>query len=109
MLDLYAELPDQKRPVVCFDESPIQLIGATVLLKLMNERKACSHRQFPPWSIGELEAWGASTAASTIKSLPCCGLRCAAGHLNFAWFESDNYCGSGDCEGPHVGSHFENL
>ena len=29
--------------------------------------------------------------------------------LNFAWFESDNYCGSGDCEGPHVGSHFENL
>ena len=27
VLDLYAELPDQKRPVVCFDESPIQLIG----------------------------------------------------------------------------------
>ena len=26
VLDLYAELPDQKRPVVCFDESPIQLI-----------------------------------------------------------------------------------
>ena len=26
-LDLYAERPDPKRPVVCFDESPIQLIG----------------------------------------------------------------------------------
>jgi len=27
VLDLYAEEPDPKRPVVCFDESPIQLIG----------------------------------------------------------------------------------
>ena len=27
VLDLYAELPDPKCPVVCFDESPIQLIG----------------------------------------------------------------------------------
>src|SRR5246127_2205973 len=27
VLDLYAEGPDPKRPVVCFDESPIQLIG----------------------------------------------------------------------------------
>ena len=27
MLDLYAEQPDPKRPVVCFDESPSQLIG----------------------------------------------------------------------------------
>ncbi|HEX3442717.1 MAG TPA: IS630 family transposase [Pseudolabrys sp.] len=27
VLDLYAETPDPKRPVVCFDESPIQLIG----------------------------------------------------------------------------------
>jgi DDE superfamily endonuclease len=25
--DLYAEAPDPKRPVVCFDESPLQLIG----------------------------------------------------------------------------------
>jgi hypothetical protein len=24
---LYAEAPDPKRPVVCFDESPTQLIG----------------------------------------------------------------------------------
>jgi hypothetical protein len=27
VLDLYAEAPDPKRPVVCFDESPEQLIG----------------------------------------------------------------------------------
>jgi transposase len=27
VLDLYAERPDPKRPVVCFDESPVQLIG----------------------------------------------------------------------------------
>jgi transposase len=27
VLDLYAETPDPKRPVICFDESPVQLIG----------------------------------------------------------------------------------
>jgi transposase len=27
VLDLYAEKPDPKRPVICFDESPTQLIG----------------------------------------------------------------------------------
>ena len=27
VLDLYAEEADPKRPVVCFDESPTQLIG----------------------------------------------------------------------------------
>jgi len=27
VLDLYAETPDPMRPVVCFDESPIQMIG----------------------------------------------------------------------------------
>ena len=27
VLDLYAEAPEPKRPVVCFDESPMQLIG----------------------------------------------------------------------------------
>ena len=27
VLDLYAQVPDPKRPVVCFDESPTQLIG----------------------------------------------------------------------------------
>lgn len=29
VLDLYGEAPDPKRPVVCFDESPIQLVGET--------------------------------------------------------------------------------
>jgi hypothetical protein len=29
VLDLYAEEPDPQRPVVCFDESPTQLIGET--------------------------------------------------------------------------------
>jgi transposase len=29
VLDLYAEAPDPKRPVVSFDESPVQLIGET--------------------------------------------------------------------------------
>src|ERR1700685_3171536 len=29
VIDLYAEPPDSKRPVVCFDESPVQLIGET--------------------------------------------------------------------------------
>jgi transposase len=27
VLDLYAEMPDERRPVVCFDETPRQLIG----------------------------------------------------------------------------------
>ena len=27
VLDLYAEAPDERRPVVCFDETPRQLIG----------------------------------------------------------------------------------
>ena len=27
VLDLYAEPPDPARPVVCLDESPVQLIG----------------------------------------------------------------------------------
>ena len=29
VLDLYAEAPDPTRPVICFDESPVQLIGKT--------------------------------------------------------------------------------
>ena len=30
VLDLYAEMPDPQHPVVCFDESPAQLIGEVV-------------------------------------------------------------------------------
>lgn len=29
VLDLYAEAPDSTRPVACFDECPVQLIGET--------------------------------------------------------------------------------
>ena len=29
VLDLYSEAPDRRRPVVCFDETPVQLIGET--------------------------------------------------------------------------------
>jgi transposase len=31
VLDLYAEAPEPRRPVVCFDESPVQLIGESRL------------------------------------------------------------------------------
>ncbi|MET4387564.1 hypothetical protein ABIB73_003319 [Bradyrhizobium sp. F1.4.3] len=27
VLDLYAEAPEPERPLVCFDETPVQLIG----------------------------------------------------------------------------------
>ena len=29
VLDLYSEAPDPRCPVVCFDETPVQLIGET--------------------------------------------------------------------------------
>jgi hypothetical protein len=41
VLDLYAQPPDPRRPLVCFDESPTQLIG--------HVRQARPHRQaYPP-------------------------------------------------------------
>jgi transposase len=49
VLDLYAEAPDPKRPVVCFDESPIQLIGEVrqpILAKPGQiERYDCEYRR----------------------------------------------------------------
>ena len=48
VLDLYAEEPDPKRPVVCFDESPTQLIGEV--------------RQPIPAEPGQLERYDSSTA-----------------------------------------------
>jgi hypothetical protein len=33
VLDLYAESPNPKRPVACFDESPTQLIGEVQPIK----------------------------------------------------------------------------
>jgi transposase len=35
ILDLYAEPPDPNKPVVCFDETPMQLIGETRMPRLM--------------------------------------------------------------------------
>ena len=29
VLDLYAELPNRRRPVICFDERPVQLLSDT--------------------------------------------------------------------------------
>ncbi len=49
VLDLYAQPPDPKRPVVCFDESPIELIGETRLPIPAKpgqiERYDCEHRR----------------------------------------------------------------
>jgi transposase len=49
VLDLYAETPDPNRPVVCFDESPTQLIGevrAPILAKPGQlERYDCEYRR----------------------------------------------------------------
>jgi transposase len=49
VLDLYAERPDAKRPVVCFDESPTQLIGEVRAPIAANpgqrERYDCEYRR----------------------------------------------------------------
>lgn len=49
VLDLYAEAPDPKRPVVCFDESPTQLIGEVRLpvpaTPGRRERYDCEYRR----------------------------------------------------------------
>jgi hypothetical protein len=67
VLDLYAEQSDPKRPVVCFDESPTQLIGearqpipATPGRSARPRRSAKSHgdwQEFPitiDWPAGEI-------------------------------------------------------
>ena len=49
LLDLYAQAPDPKRPVVCFDESPTQLIGEVrqpiQAVPGQRERYACEYRR----------------------------------------------------------------
>src|SRR6202162_5020596 len=46
VLDLYAEEADPKRPVVCFDESPIQLIGEVrAPIPAEPERYDCEYRR----------------------------------------------------------------
>ena len=57
VLDLYAEAPEPKRPVVCFDESPIQLIGEV--------------RQPIPPRLGSLSATTASTGATAPRTYSC--------------------------------------
>ena len=58
VLDLYAEAPDPQRPVVCFDESPIQLIGEV-------------RRPIPPPSPGRSSATTASTGATEPPICSC--------------------------------------
>ena len=57
VLDLYAEAPDPKRPVVCFDESPIQLIGEV--------------RQPIAAAPGRIERMTASTGATGLRTCSC--------------------------------------
>ena len=57
VLDLYAEAPDPKRPVVCFDESPVQLIGEV-------------RRPIPP-KPGQTSAMTASTGATAPRTCSC--------------------------------------
>lgn len=49
LLDLYAERPDARRPVVCFDESPTQLIGEVrtpiAAKRGQRERYDCEYRR----------------------------------------------------------------
>jgi hypothetical protein len=45
VLDLYAEAPDPTRPVVCFDESPIQLIGEVSRRSRQFGRYDCEYRR----------------------------------------------------------------
>ena len=54
VLDLYAEPPDPTRPVVCFDESPTQLIGEVRTPIAAGEaRQPC--RRLVEWQAGQEE------------------------------------------------------
>ena len=43
VLDLYAEPYDPRRPVVCFDEQPVQLIAETRVPAPLRPRQAARH------------------------------------------------------------------
>jgi len=49
VLDLYAEAPDPKRPVVCFDESPVQLIGESANLGQAGSARTLRLRVSSQW------------------------------------------------------------
>src|ERR1700675_2605613 len=51
VLDLYAEAPDAKRPVVCFDESPVQLIGE--VRQPISAKPGQLEREGPPADLGQ--------------------------------------------------------
>ena len=60
VLDLYAKPPDPRYPVVCFDESPVQLIG--------HARATAGHSRPLPAS---LRAWTTSTC-ETARQISLC-------------------------------------
>ena len=89
VLDLYAEAPDPNRPVVCFDESPIQLIGEVrqpIPAKPGQiERYDCEYKRngtanlfifldvHRPWrKVKVTESRAASTSPPVCANLPTC-------------------------------------
>jgi hypothetical protein len=62
--DLYAEAPDPKRPVVCFDESPTQLIGE--VRQPIPAKRADSQRM--PWA--EAPSAASSPRRTRIQTRP---------------------------------------
>jgi transposase len=68
VLDLYAEAPDPKRPVVCFDESPTQLRSGSGWCWTISRptRRAHSTRPFRPRRhIASCVGWSSTSRPST--------------------------------------------
>jgi hypothetical protein len=74
VLDLYAEEADPKRPGVCFDESPTQLIGEgasrSQLIRSAGDRKGSSHAKGVRPSVQLAEPCAKPAVA---KAVICCG------------------------------------
>jgi hypothetical protein len=75
VLDLYAEPPDPKRPVVCFDESPTQLIG-----EVREPIPAEPGSAAPPPSTGAKISTGGACSSTGCLS---CRIRLIANRLHF--------------------------
>ena len=76
--DLYAETPDPERPVVCFDESPVQLIGEVrqpiPAAPGQHERYDCEYRRNGSVSRDRRVRWKSScenTSAASFRVLFC--------------------------------------
>ena len=67
VLDLYAEEPDPQYPVVCFDESPTQLIGEV--------------REPIPQHLGSRKDMIASIAATALRICLCLWMRTSLGAM----------------------------